>query len=188
MAPCPRFWRGGLSFCGVHVTGGRQLILGVDPGSRRTGYALLCQQGRKISIVDSGTISLDGGEPIAWRLGQLQQRLEEVLARQLPAAVAVEDVFLANNARSALVLGQARGAVLAAIGRHGLPLYSYPPATVKRAVVGHGRGGKAQIQQVVSALLGLERAPKTDEADAMAVAICHAMASRVVVSVGRVRS
>jgi crossover junction endodeoxyribonuclease RuvC len=154
------------------------LTLGIDPGSRRTGWAVISQQGRRLSVVDSGTINLPADHELADRLGQLLQTLEALLERTAPAAVAVEDIFSHRNARSALALGQARGVALAAAARRGVPVFSYPPATVKRAVCGHGRAEKAQVGRMAQALLGLKRDLLEDEADAMAVAICHALASR----------
>lgn len=154
------------------------LILGVDPGSHRTGFAVVRSKGRTLSVVDSGTIVLPSRDDLSRRLATLQERLEEILARHQPEAVAVEDLFTARNARSALALGQARGVILAVAGRHQLPVSAYPPATVKRAVAGHGRAQKGQIQRMVRVLLGLDRLPGADEADAMAIAICHALSSR----------
>jgi crossover junction endodeoxyribonuclease RuvC len=154
------------------------LTLGIDPGSRRTGWAVISQQGRRLSVVDSGTINLPADHELAERLGQLQQSLEALLERTAPAAVAVEDIFSHRNARSALALGQARGVALAVAASRGVPVFSYPPATVKRAVCGHGRAEKAQVSRMAQALLGLKRDLLEDEADAMAVAICHALASR----------
>lgn len=152
------------------------LILGIDPGSQRTGFAVVGRMGRRLFVADSGVITLPGGrEQLCRRLGRLQEALEQVLDRTAPAAVAVEDIFTARNARSALALGQARGVVLGVVGRRELPLFAYPPATVKQAVSGYGRADKQQIQRMVQALLSLGRLPGPDEADAMAIAICHAM-------------
>lgn len=152
-------------------------ILGIDPGSRRTGYAVLLQRGRTLTVADSGTIVLGQGE-IGQRLASLQQQLELVVARARPDMAAVEDIFTARNARSALSLGQARGVALATIGRAGLSIHAYAPAMVKRAVAGHGRADKRQIQHMVRVLLSLPGRPAGDEADAMAIAICHALNRR----------
>jgi crossover junction endodeoxyribonuclease RuvC len=153
-------------------------ILGIDPGSRRTGWALIAQAGRQLSVIESGVIRLGEKEELGARLGGLLEALETILDGALPTEVAVEDVFAAKNARSALALGQARGVVLAAAGRRRLPLHAYPPATVKRAVCGHGRAEKEQVQRMVTALLTLRVPPLEDEADAMAIAICHALMRR----------
>ena len=155
-----------------------EVILGIDPGSRITGYAGLLRQGRQLTVLDSGNIVLKRGAEVSARLGELLRRLEEVMDAVQPAVVALEDIFTHRNARSALALGQARGVVLAVAGRRDLPVHAYPPATVKRAVGGHGRADKAQIQRMVQVLLSLTSAPAEDEADAMAVALCHALGSR----------
>jgi crossover junction endodeoxyribonuclease RuvC len=153
-------------------------ILGIDPGSRRTGWALLAQAGRTLSILESGVIRLAEKDALAVRLGGLLEATESLLETSAPTEVAVEDIFAAKNARSALALGQARGVVLAAAGRRRLPIHAYPPATVKRSVCGHGRAEKEQVQRMVTALLALRAAPLEDEADAMAIAICHALQRR----------
>ncbi len=154
------------------------LTLGIDPGSRKTGWAAVSQEGRQLSVVESGTIKLPATVSLSERLGTLQARLEELLARVAPSAVAVEDVFSARYPRSALTLGQARGVALAVAARGGVPVFSYPPATVKRAVCGHGRAEKQQIQRMVQVLLSLRREVAEDEADAMAVAVCHSLSAR----------
>ena len=160
----------------AQARGQSPLILGVDPGSQRTGFAVVGREGRKFFVVESGTSHLAGGhDQLARRLGQLQGALEELMDRARPAEVAVEDIFTARNVRSALALGQARGVVLAVAGRRRLPVYAYPPATVKQAVSGHGRADKQQVQRMVQVLLNLEQLPGPDEADAMAIAICHAL-------------
>lgn len=153
-------------------------ILGIDPGSRVTGWAAVTQAGRQLSRLESGAIRLSPTGDLSQRLAALQLHLEEVLVRCSPSVVAVEDVFAASNARSALALGQARGVALATAGRQKLPVFSYPPATVKRAVCGHGRAEKSQIQRMVQVLLSLPRPAGEDESDAMAIAICHALTSR----------
>jgi crossover junction endodeoxyribonuclease RuvC len=154
------------------------LILGIDPGSHTTGWAIVGQEGRRLSRVVSGAIRLPAAEALSDRLGQLQRTLEELIDRHTPEVLAVEDIFTHKNARSALALGQARGVVLAAAGRRALPLFTYPPATVKRAVCGHGRAGKPQIQRMVQVLLSLAELVPADESDALAIAICHALCSR----------
>lgn len=154
------------------------LILGIDPGSRKTGYGVVRQRGRQLTVVDAGTIILPSGAELSHRLARLQQEMETILDKLEPQVVAVEDIFTARNAKSALALGQARGVILATAGRRGLPVHAYPPATVKQAVAGHGRAGKEQMQKMVQVLLSLDRLPQTDEADAIAIAICHALCSR----------
>jgi crossover junction endodeoxyribonuclease RuvC len=153
------------------------LILGIDPGSQVTGYGAVAREGRSLRRVDSGAIRLASDQDLSARLGELQQRIEAIIDGLEPAEVAVEDIFTSRNPRSALALGQARGVVLAAAGRRALPVHAYPPATVKRAVSGHGRADKKQIQRLVQVLLSLDRAAGQDESDALAIAICHAMST-----------
>lgn len=151
------------------------LILGIDPGSRRTGYALIHKEGRSFRVISSGTIRLSTNASVASRLGELQQKLEEIVDTHQPQTVAIEDIFTHRNPRSALALGQARGVCLAIAGRRNIEVAPYAPASVKQAVAGNGRADKSQIQQMVRVLLNLDRLPQEDEADAMAIAICHGM-------------
>ena len=146
--------------------------LGVDPGSRATGYGVLELQGRSLRLLASGVIR-PAEAPLALRLASIQTRLRELIEVWQPEQVALEAVFVARNARAALVLGHARGAALAACGLASLAVSEYSPAEVKAAVVGQGRASKAQVQQMVRTILALARAPAADAADAVAVAICH---------------
>lgn len=146
--------------------------LGVDPGSRATGYGVLELEGRSLRLLASGVIR-PAEQPLALRLASIHARLAELIELWRPDQVALETVFLARNARAALVLGQARGAALAACGQAGLAVSEYSPAEVKGAVVGQGRASKSQVQEMVRAILALARAPAADAADAVAVAICH---------------
>lgn len=152
--------------------------MGVDPGSRFTGYAVLRRRGRQLIREASGRIKLPPNQPPEVRFAQLLEELDQVMVATSPGVVAVEDIFTHRNARSALMLGQARGVVLAAAGRRSLQVFAYPPATIKKAVAGHGRADKGQIRRMVRVLLGLEEVPAVDEADALAAAICHAMSTR----------
>lgn len=152
-------------------------ILGIDPGSRVMGYALLTatdERSPKLAYVECGVLQAREGEPLDRRLGEIARGLTEVIAELRPDVVAVEDVFHAANARSALALGQARGAALAVAGMAGVPVFAYPPATVKQAVTGRGRATKEQVSHMVCVLVGLRRAPRSDAADALAVAVTHA--------------
>jgi crossover junction endodeoxyribonuclease RuvC len=155
------------------------IAVGIDPGTRRTGYGIVRRDGAKLRRLDSGTILLEEGAPLAERLVVLERRLDEALTAAGPDEAAVEDLFFSKNAMSALKLGHARGVVLLVLARRGLPVASYSPALVKRAVVGTGRAAKGQVQLVVRAILGLEQTPAADEADALAIAICHLNAARL---------
>jgi crossover junction endodeoxyribonuclease RuvC len=153
-------------------------ILGVDPGSRVAGFGLLDQAGRTLRVVESGVFRLGEKDELAARLGRLLDAIEGLLDRGAPSVLAVEDVFAARNPRSALALGQARGVILAAAGRRGIPVFAYPPATVKRAVCGNGRAEKEQVRKMVSVLLSLSTEVPLDESDALALAICHGLSAR----------
>src|SRR5205814_10644923 len=124
--------------------------------------------------VECGVLAADRGDPIERRLAEIARGLREVIDELRPDVAAVEDVFSAVNPRTALALGQARGAAIAMVGMAGLSVYAYPPALVKQAVTGRGRAGKEQVALMVRALLGLRRAPRADAADALAVAVAHA--------------
>jgi crossover junction endodeoxyribonuclease RuvC len=149
-------------------------ILGIDPGSRTTGYGLIEQQGNRLLHLDNGAIITDSGSPLADRLALIYARLEELIQQFKPDAVAVEQVFVAKNPASALKLGHARGIALLAGIRAGLPVAEYSALQVKSAVVGYGRAAKTQVQQMTRTLLCLPEIAQEDAADALAVAICHA--------------
>jgi crossover junction endodeoxyribonuclease RuvC len=149
-------------------------ILGIDPGSRITGFGVVqvLRNGR-IQYVSSGCVRVPKGD-LALRLKTIYEGVNEVIRTYQPVVLAVEKVFLAHNADSALKLGQARGAAVTAGANHGLPLSEYTALQIKSAVVGRGRAGKQQVQHMVKALLGLPASPPPDAADALACAICHA--------------
>jgi crossover junction endodeoxyribonuclease RuvC len=151
----------------------RQRILGLDPGSRCTGFAIIDSDGRRSVWVASGCIRV-GEQPWPDRLGTLFDRVAAVIAEQQPQTLAVEQLIFARDPSAALKLGQARGAVLCAGIKAGLPVQEYSPKTVKLAVVGSGAAVKAQVQQMVKVLLALTYVPAEDEADALAIALCHA--------------
>jgi crossover junction endodeoxyribonuclease RuvC len=150
-------------------------IVGIDPGSERTGYGCVETDGRRHRLIACGAISAPAGTPFAERLATMHRGLVSVLAACRPDSVAIENLFHAVNVRSALKLGHARGVAMLAAIDAGCEVAEYTPAAVKRAVVGYGRAEKPQVQQMVKLLLGLERAPSPhDVADALAVALCHA--------------
>ena len=147
-------------------------ILGVDPGTRATGYGVVDLEGSRLRRVAGGVIRPGAGS-LGQRLAGIQARLAALIEEFGPDSTAVEGVFSARNARSALTLGHARGVALAALAASGLETGEYSPSQVKLAVTGHGAAGKPQVQQMVQRLLGLRDPPPADEADALAVAICH---------------
>lgn len=151
-----------------------RLVLGIDPGSMITGYGLLAGDGvHNPRYVEAGTITTSKGAPLETRLLTVYDALTRILIDHQPNEVAVEDVFHAKNARSALALGHARGVALLAAARAGRPVFAYAPARIKQAVTGSGRAGKSQVAQVLAMLLGLDAPPEADAADALAVALCH---------------
>ncbi|MDH5752496.1 MAG: crossover junction endodeoxyribonuclease RuvC [Deltaproteobacteria bacterium] len=155
------------------------LILGIDPGSRITGWGLLEANGRQASYCDSGEIRLSADSPLENRLVVLGRRLEELLDRHSPQQCAVEKIFTARNARSALVLGHARGVILHAVARREIPIFEYAPTQIKQAVTGVGRATKDQITQMTALLLSLRKPFGEDESDALAAALTHAAAARL---------
>ncbi len=149
-------------------------IFGIDPGSERTGYGCVETDGRRHQLVACGAIAPRRGDDFPQRLEQIHRELSALLSTCRPDCVALESLFHAVNARSALKLGHARGVAMLAAVQAGCPVAEYSPAEVKRAVVGYGRAEKHQVQAMIKLLLGLERAPTPhDAADALAVAICH---------------
>jgi crossover junction endodeoxyribonuclease RuvC len=151
-------------------------VIGVDPGSSRTGVGIVTQQGTRYRLVHQEVIRAAGNLPD--RLVRIRGRLAEIVDRFAPREAAVEDVFHARNVASVVKLAQARGVALVTLAEAGLPVTSYPPAVVKRAVTGSGRAEKPQVARMTGAILGLPEPPLGDAADALAVALCHAMHPR----------
>lgn len=150
------------------------IILGVDPGSLRTGYGAIETDGRRHRLVEMGTFAPSSRLDLPSRLRAIHSGLAAVIVRLRPDVLAVEDVFHAVNTKSALVLGHVRGVVLLAGADAGLPVSAFPPATVKVQVTGFGRAEKGQVALMVSRLLAIEEQAASDAADALAVALCHA--------------
>ena len=148
-------------------------ILGIDPGSRVTGFAVVDAQGDRLQSCGFGVIRPGDGE-LPERLGEIFAGVVRVIAELQPASLAIESVFLARNAQSALKLGQARGAAICAATQAGLPVFEYAPRAVKLAVVGSGRAEKAQVQHMMRQILQISEPLAADAADALAVAVCHA--------------
>jgi len=148
-------------------------VLGIDPGSRVTGWGVVEERGTQVAHVANGTIALDGNTPIAARLAVLHDRCTRLFAEFAPDAVVLERAFVARNVQSAFRLGETRGAVLAAIAARNGTIHEYTPAEVKLATVGHGRAEKEAMIRGTTARLNLTMAPKSDAADALALALCH---------------
>ncbi len=151
-----------------------QRILGIDPGSRLTGYGIIDSIPGKVGFVACGVIKTTVKYPLANRLNEIFDGINEVIQLHDPEVAAVEEIFMSSNANSALKLGQARGAAVVAAMQNGLGVHDYSAKKVKRAVVGYGQAEKGQVQHMIRILLGLSKEPSEDAADALAVAICHA--------------
>jgi crossover junction endodeoxyribonuclease RuvC len=151
------------------------LVLGVDPGTATTGYALVAEDVEgNARLVRFGVIETRAHEAMAVRLRSIHADLSALIGEAAPEAMAVEELFFSRNVSTALSVGQARGVVLLAAAQAGLPVYEYKPAEVKQALVGYGGASKAQMQEMVRMMLGLPEVPRPDDAaDAIAVAICH---------------
>ena len=154
-------------------------VLGVDPGSRITGYGVLEEQNREISFVEAGVIKPPEKMPFSQKIHRIFQGLVEIIDRCAPDAVAVEDLFFAKNARSSLKLGHARGAALIAAGQHNIPVFEYTPLEIKKSVVGYGRADKEQVRSMVNIMLRLTKQVPLDASDALAAAICHINSARL---------
>jgi len=152
-------------------------VMGIDPGSTITGFGVVEARGSELHHVDSGAIRVPRTGTGA-RLAFICDNIREAIRRSSPDAIAVEQVFIARNARSALMLGQARGAALVACGELCDDVREYSALEIKQAVVGRGRADKHQVQHMVRVLLGLREPPQSDAADALACAICHLNTSR----------
>lgn len=149
-------------------------VLGVDCGSRATGFAVLESDGRRHRVLGYGAIRPARSESFAGRLRHIHREIEQLVEKHKPTHVAVEQVFQALNVKTAQHLGQVRGVVLLAAANAGLPVMEYSATLVKTSVVGYGRAQKHQVQLMVQRLLGLKEPPESsDAADALAVALCH---------------
>jgi crossover junction endodeoxyribonuclease RuvC len=149
-------------------------ILGIDPGLRTTGFGVIEKDGAALRYIASGCIKSDAHQSLPERIATLFAGVSEVIATYAPTDAAIEKVFVNVNPQSTLLLGQARGAAIAALAAGGLPVAEYTALQIKQAVVGQGKAAKEQVQHMVMRLLSLGGAPQADAADALACAICHA--------------
>jgi crossover junction endodeoxyribonuclease RuvC len=149
-------------------------IIGIDPGLRRTGWGIIIAEGARLSYVASGLITSDGEDDLAYRLCALHAGLIEVIAHHKPQEAAVEETFVNKDARATLKLGQARGMALLAPAQRGLRVAEYPPNVIKKTITGTGHGEKRQIAAMIGFLLPRAKFNSADEADALAIAVCHA--------------
>jgi crossover junction endodeoxyribonuclease RuvC len=154
------------------------IVLGIDPGVANTGYGVVAQQRGRLFALDGGVVETSAGLDAPRRLAAIHDRIAQLIDEYRPDAVALEDVYFGQNARSAFAVGQARGVVMLAAGQRNVPCASYTPQQVKGAVCGNGRAAKDQVQRMVQTLLALPNLPKPDHAaDALAIAICHTNAA-----------
>ncbi len=157
------------------------IILGIDPGSRVTGYGVIHQRGRQLIYLGSGCIRTTQKD-LPSRLKQIYAGVSEIILQFKPDVFAIEQVFMAKNADSALKLGQARGSAIVAAVNADLPVYEYAARLIKQAVVGTGAADKAQVQHMVQQMLSLSAKPQSDAADALGVAICHANTNKTLLA------
>ena len=151
------------------------LILGIDPGYAIIGWGLIRFERGKYIPVDFGAITTNAGVPFNRRLEQIYDQLNELLDNHHPDVVAVEKLYFQTNAKTAIDVAQARGVIMLALQKHGVPVYEYTPLQVKSAVTGFGQAQKPQVMEMTKRLLRLKAVPKPDDtADALAIAICHA--------------
>lgn len=150
-------------------------ILGIDPGYAIVGYGVIEYHGNSFKVIEYGKITTDSKKDLPERLVIIYNGIKELIEKFQPDAMAVEELFFNNNAKTAINVGQARGVILLSAANNGVPVFEYTPLQVKQAVVGYGRAEKNQVQQMVKMLLSLEKIPKPDDvADALAIAVCHA--------------
>jgi len=149
------------------------LVLGVDPGSRVTGFGLVDKKDHRMTCIHSGTISSSGRTPFYERLHTIFQSMVEIMIHYRPQEMAIEDVFFAKNVKSALMIGHARGAVLIAAAQCGVKIFEYTPLEIKKSVVGYGRASKEQVRSMIQLILNLKTEPGLDTSDALATAVCH---------------
>lgn len=153
---------------------GPAIIMGIDPGTRKTGYAFLKQEKGLLTPLDFGTIKPPASKPLMQRLFIIHRAVEKLISTFQPTVLAIETQFVKQNVAIALKLGMARGMAIAATCKTDLPIFEYAPRKIKLAVVGSGSASKTQVQQMMQKLLHLPSIPEEDAADALAVAMCHA--------------
>ncbi len=149
-------------------------LLGIDPGSRLTGFGIIDWQARKAAYISSGCVRINYKASLDQRLLEIFNAVEQLITTYQPSHLAIEKVFMHKNADAAIKLGQARGVAIACAAKQGLKFAEYSPNEIKQAVVGRGHADKQQVQHMVKVLLNLPGTPQADAADALAVALCHA--------------
>ena len=159
------------------------IILGIDPGYAIVGFGVLEYKNNHFSVIDYGAITTDAGTPFNRRLEYIYDQLTELLQKYKPDAMSIEKLFYNSNAKTVIDVSQARGVIMLAAQKCGVPAFEYTPLQVKQSVVGYGRAEKKQVQEMIKRILFLEKVPKPDDtADALAMAICHGHCSGSIVS------
>ena len=154
-------------------------ILGIDPGIAIVGFGVIEYDNMNFKVIDYGAITSPAHTPVPSRLKMIYDDLTYVIEKYKPDEMAIEELFYNNNAKTVINVGQARGVLILAGENHNVPVFEYTPLQVKQGVVGYGRAEKMQVMLMTKSLLGLEKIPRPDDAaDALALAICHAHASR----------
>ncbi len=149
-------------------------ILGIDPGYAILGYGVIEKIGNRFKVCDYGAITTEAGMPMRERLEYLYDSLREIIEREKPDVASIEELFFNTNAKTAILVGQARGVAVLACVKEGIEIEEYTPLQIKQALVGYGRAEKKQVQQMVKTILNLKEVPKPDDtADALAAAVCH---------------
>lgn len=158
----------------LNNTTGPRIALGIDPGTAIVGYAVIAERDGKLSMIACDVITTPAHTPLSERLQTIYKHLIEIIATYQPNEAAMEELFFAKNARTAMTVGQARGVAMLALANGGLPISEYTPKQVKQAVTGYGSANKDQVGEMVRILLNIPTIPRPDDAaDAAAVAICH---------------
>jgi crossover junction endodeoxyribonuclease RuvC len=163
-------------------------ILGIDPGYAILGYGIVDMRGNKFTLIECGVITTDKDMAMPERLKRIYAMLMDVSAEFGPDVASVEELYFNSNAKTAIHVGEARGAAILSCANSGLPVYEYTPLQIKQALTGYGRADKSQMQQVVMSVCGLSEPPKPDDAaDAVAAAICHGQSAGFLASVKRAK-
>lgn len=155
------------------------VVLGLDPGTRHFGWGVVRRVGTRLSHVAHGVLDVEREGELGDRLVAIEARLVEVVRKYTPDQASIESLFFAKDAQAAAKLGHARGVALLVCARAGLPSFEYAPTRVKRTVAGAGRADKAQVAQMIRVVLGLTEIPRSDAADALAIAVTHLQGSRL---------
>lgn len=150
------------------------IVLGIDPGTRHTGYGVIAVEGRRETVLDYGTVDPSAKLDLMVRLQRIGEAVEEIIAKHMPDELAIEMPFMGKNAQAMLKLGQVQGFVMKAALDHEIPVTQYAPREIKKAVVGNGNAAKEQVWFMLRAQLGLSEDRGLDASDALAVALCHA--------------